>query len=619
LSRGRALALAALVLAAAGCEGRSRSGAAPASSASAAPKAGPALDGSGPALAELDLGRGLPEHVASSLFSAQGKHTMLDLVRLVPRLRDDDATKGLLVRLGAGPMSLARAAEAGRLFGEVRAKGKPVFCHAHDYANGTMLLASLGCSKIWVSPAGGVDTVGVAAQLVFAAKLLDKLHVGVDFLQVGKYKGASEPFTRDAPSPEARASLEGALRGVRVAWLEGLAKGRSEAAAEAVEDGPFTPTEAKTRGLVDAIGTPEEARDAAKKAASVDRVVTRFGAVDAGPSASGGVIDVLRSLSGASHVGVPHVAVVRAIGGISMGGAPSGLPFGGSEGITERDLGRVITRLTTESATKAVVLRIDSPGGSALASDLLWKKLVALREKKPLVVSIGGMAASGGYYLACAANKVLAEPESIVGSIGVVGGKLTFGDALEQLGVHVETVAAAPDPKKAARATYMSPFSPWDAPTRERVLASMTSVYDLFLSRVAEGRGVTVDKVASSAEGQVFGGVDAKARSLVDELGGFGDAIRVARELAKLPDDAPLQVVGDQAPLFDLFDGDPDDDESERARAAVAAEAQRAAREVVGEPWRALLPEVLTFIGSVRPVVEGERTLVALPFVLSVR
>ncbi len=599
---------------ASGCDGRARSGAGPASSA----KPSRRIDLAAPALVEIDLGRGLPEHVPASLFGGQGKHTLLDLVRLLPALRDDASTKGVFVRLGGGALPLARAAEAGRLLGEVRAKGKPVVCHAHDYANGTLLLAATGCSSLWVSPAGGVDSVGIAAQLVFAARLLDRLHVGVDFLQVGKFKGASEPFTRDAPSPEARASLEGALRGVRTAWLEALGKGRSPAVADQAEDGPFTPAEAKARGLVDEIGTPDEARDAAKKAASVDRVAVRFGSADTGSAASGGVLDVLRSLSGASHVGTPHVAVVRAIGAISMGGSPSPLPFGGSEGITERDLGRTIARLTADGATKVVVLRIDSPGGSALASDLLWKKLIALRDKKPLVVSIGGMAASGGYYLACAATKVLAEPTSIVGSIGVVGGKLAIGDALEQLGVHVETVAAAPDPQKAARATYMSPFTPWDAPTRARVLASMTSVYDLFLSRVADGRKLDVARVASSAEGQIFGGADAKQRGLVDELGGLADALKLARDLAKLPDDAPLEVVGDQAPLFDLLDGD-DDEDAESARGAFATRAERAAREVVVEPWRALLPEVQTFIASVRPVVDGERTLAALPFVLSVR
>jgi protease-4 len=595
------------------CEGRAPSRA----GAGVAPK--PArMDISAPAIAELDLTRGLPERVPATFFGPQGRHTLLDLVRTARSLRDDAGTKGLFVRLGGAQIGLARAAEAGRLLGEIRAKGKPVVCHAHDYSNGTLLLAASGCSSLWVSPAGSVDAVGIAAQLVFAARLLDKLHVGVDFLQVGKYKGASEPFTRDAPSPEARASLEGALHGLRAAWLDGLSRGRSAALAGAAEDGPFAPEEAKQKGMIDEIGTPDDARAAAKKAASVTRVAVRFGSAEGAPAASGGVLELFRSISGASHVGTPHVAVVRAVGAITMGGAPSPLPLGGGEGITERDLGRTIARLTDDAATKAVVLRIDSPGGSALASDLLWKKLVALRDKKPLVVSVGGMAASGGYYLSSAATKILAEPTSIVGSIGVVGGKLALGDTLEQIGVHVETVAAAPDPAKAARATYMSPFSPWDEATKGRVLASMTAVYDLFLARVAEGRGVPVARVSPSAEGQVFGGAEAKERGLVDELGGLADALQLARELAKLPADAPLEVVGDQAPLLDLLDADPDDD-AESARLAIAERARRAAVEAVSEPWRAMLPEIETFVATARPILDGERALVALPFVLSVR
>lgn len=597
-----------------GCDGRARSETGPGTSGGSARE----LALSAPAIAEIDLTGGLPEQVAATFFRPPGKRALLDLVRSLRALRDDAGTKGLFVRLGGASMPLARAAEAGRLLGELRAKGTPVVCHAHDYTNSTLLLAATGCSSLWVSPAGGVDSVGLAAQLVFAARLLEKLHVGVDFLQVGKYKGASEPFTRDAPSPEARASLEGALRGIRTAWLDGLTRGRSAVVAEAAEDGPFAPEEAKRRGLVDSIGTPDEARDAAKKTAAVGRVTVRFGGADDGPAAAGGALELLRRLSGSTRVGTPHITVVRAVGAISMGGSPSPLSLGAGEGITERELSRTLTRLTDDATTRAVVLRIDSPGGSALASDLLWKKLMALRAKKPLVVSVGAMAASGGYYLSCAATKILAEPTSIVGSIGVVGGKLALGDALEQVGVHIETVAAAPDPTKAARATYMSPFTPWDAPTKARVLTSMTAVYDLFLSRVAEGRGVAVDRVSPSAEGQIFGGAEAKERGLIDELGGLADALKLARALAKLPEDAPLDVLEDPSSLFDLFDSGPSDN-AESARAAVVAQARAAALGALSEPWNAMLPELQTFVASARPILEGERTLAALPFVLSVR
>src|SRR6185437_5758479 len=174
--------------------------------------------------------------------------------------------------------------------------------------------------------------------------------------------------------------------------------------------------------------------------------------------------------------------------------------------------------------------------------------------EKPLVVSVGDMAASGGYYLSCAGTKIVAEPTSIVGSIGVVGGKLALGKALDEIGVHAETIAAAPDPKKAARVGYMSNFASWDEPTRERVLDSMKAVYDLFLRRVAEGRGTTVDAIAPAAEGRIFGGVEAKEHGLVDDVGGLSDAIDLAIKLAGLPKDTPVEIVDEPSGLLEMLE-----------------------------------------------------------------
>jgi protease-4 len=568
---------------------------------------------------ELDLTRGVPETTPSTLFRSTSRRSHLDLVRVIQSLSREDTTKGVFIRLGTASVGLARAHELGRLLGGIRKAGRPVVCHADDFDNGTMLLASLACSKLWVSPAGQVGTVGIAAQLLFANKLLGKLNVDVDFLQVGKYKGASEPFTRDAPSPEARESLEGTLRGMRAAWLSGITEGSGkEALAELVEDGPFPAEEAKAKGLVHEVGYVDDAREDAKKLADAPFVATRFGGSEQSSSTSGGILDVFRSISGASHAGTPHVAVVSAVGSISMG-SPDGLPFGGGDGIGERELGRVLTKLLKDESTKAVVLRIDSPGGSALASDLLWKKLMKLRASKPVVVSIGSMAASGGYYLACTASKIVAEPTSIVGSIGVVAGKLAVGRALEDIGVHAETVAAAPDPKKAARATYMSALSPWDEATEAKVLVSMQSIYDLFLRRVAEGRGIDVAKVAASAEGRIFAGAEAKDRGLVDQLGGFQDALKLAIELAKLPEDAPVDILGDSPGLFDLFGVDDEMDNETSRGEALAAAARREAMSALLPTSSAAAPELTTFLGAMSPLFAGERTLAAVPFAIVVR
>ncbi|XXY17364.1 S49 family peptidase [Sorangium sp. So ce216] len=613
--RGRWTGVGALAVAAsmAGCTGRERS-----TASLPAPSAGHLEE---PAVIELDLSRGLPESASASLFGPPSRRTHVQLVQSLRSLSEAESAKGFLVRLGTTRLAFARAHEIGRILGDIREAGRPVVCHADEYNNATMLLAAAGCSKLWLSQAGQVDTVGIAAQLVFAKGLLDKLNVDVDFLQVGKFKGASEPFTREGASPEARQSLESALGGLREAWLSAIVEGRGkQELREAVEDGPFAPDEAKARGLVDELGDLESALEDAKNLAGTELSVPRFGGVERDASLSRSLVDVFRSVSGASTLGTPHVTVVPAIGGITM--TASGVPLGSSDGIGERELGRVITRLTKDASTKAVVLRIDSPGGSALASDLLWQKLMRLRKEKPLVVSIGGMAASGGYYLACAGDKIVAEPTSIIGSIGVVGGKFAVGKALADIGINAETVAANPDPQRAARAAYMSALTPWDEPTRARVLASMESVYDLFLKRITAGRNLPVETIAPSAEGRIFGGVEAKGRSLVDELGGLERAIALARELAKLPADALVEIEQDDGGLLELLATGDEGGEGEARTPERPALKERAREAVAGAllpEWLSVAPEVGTFAASMAPLLAGERALTVLPFAVTLR
>ena len=266
------------------------------------------------------------------------------------------------------------------------------------------------------------------------------------------------------------------------------------------------------------------------------------------------------------------------------------------------------------------MLRIDSPGGSALASDLLWHDLMRVRKKKPIVVSVGEMAASGGYYLASAGSVIFADAGSIVGSIGVVGGKLAIGPALERYGVHTETFSGkGRDPKAANRAAYLSALVPWDEPTRVRVKETMTGIYDLFLARIVEGRStegrtLTVQKVAESAEGRIFSGREGKARGLIDEIGGLDDALSRARKLAKLPEDAGVQVMGSKGSFLDALDptgGDSD----ERAEAVARARAGVSALDALEEA----APDVVPFATSLLPLAEGERSVLAVPFALVVR
>jgi protease-4 len=265
--------------------------------------------------------------------------------------------------------------------------------------------------------------------------------------------------------------------------------------------------------------------------------------------------------------------------------------------------------LAEDRSVRAVVLRIDSPGGSALASDLMWFDLMRLREQKPLVVSVGDMAASGGYYMACAGTKILAEEASIVGSIGVVGGKVALGGALARFGVNVEVVPADPagDPRRVA---YSSGLVPWDEGSRERARASMQSVYDLFLQRVSRGRGKSVEEVAAFAEGRIFSGREGLARGMIDQLGGLQDAIDLARREAGLDPESGVQLVEPDGSFLDgLLSGD---DEEARALAALPPLTLPAG----WLPWA----EQLTAHGaSLAPLLRGEQALTAIPFALLIR
>lgn len=595
-----------LALASFACDGRPR----------AAGTKAPPDPHTGPSLAVFDLTGGLPEKEAVGWFGQPpGKRRSFDaLVKAIGAAKQDKDVKGVFVRFGSVTFGLARAQELGAALAELREK-MPVVCHGDSFNNPTMLAAARGCSKIWISPAGEVATVGIAAQVVYLRRLLtDELHLSIDILQVGKFKGAEEPLTRDGPSDEARASLESVLVDLRSGWLDGIKTGRGggEAVAIAAEDGPFAPPVAKQRGLVDEVGYDDDARTGAKKLAGAVREDVVYGS---GSAAEGPDLDELLKIFAGDDTNTPKVIVLRAVGEISMGGG--GL-LGGDNGITERALARDVKRVEEDDSVKAVVLRIDSPGGSALASDLLWHDLMRLRAKKPLIVSVGEMAASGGYYLASTADEIFADDVSIVGSIGVVGGKMGFGDALERVGVHTETFPAkVGDPAAKSRAAYESPLVAWDDPTRQRVYDSMKGIYDLFLARVAEGRRTTVDKIAVSAEGRIFSGREGKARGLVDSLGGLSAAVAKAKDRGHLPVDAPVFVYLETPRVASVLGGGGGADTRAQISPASAVSAATASAAITLADR--VVPGVTTFVGGLEPLLDGEHTVCAMPFALLVR
>jgi protease-4 len=279
---------------------------------------------------------------------------------------------------------------------------------------------------------------------------------------------------------------------------------------------------------------------------------------------------------------------------------------------------KTLRRLREDDAVRAIVVRMDSPGGSPLASDLIWREMMLTREEKPVIVSIGGMSASGGYYIASGGSTIVASPAASVGSIGVFGGKIVLGGAFEKLGVTHHQVAASPEEGAGARAAHLSPLSEWDEATRERVRGTMRRIYDLFVERVAEGRNLPKEKVYSTAEGEIFLATVVKERGLIDELGGLEKALSLARQQAKLPENIPITVEGAQESLLESLFLGPDASESDVEAALRSYERRQFER--MGE-WT-LGPHVTTlrpFAAAIAPLLDGEQVVAALPFALELR
>ena len=557
----------------------------------------------------FDLSHSLPESKSGGgFFSLPQKRTYLGTLEALDKAEKAEHVKGVFVRLGTGTPSWSHAEELGRRFAALRGTGRPVLCHADGLNNRTLWLAAAACSEIWLSPGASVDTVGLGGQALYFRGLLERLNVKAEFLHMGKYKSAAEMFTESGPTAAAQESMQSLLGSMRTTWRQGLLEHRSDPrAADAAENGPWMPQAALAIGLVDAIGFESDARE--KLAQLTGTQPNQAGSVLAGNEKESvsplGL--VFRLLTESDEPKKPHIAVLPAVGAISY---TQGGPIA-DETIAATSFVRAIRRLREDDSVRAVVLRIDSPGGSALASDLIWHELRRLGSKKPLVASVGDVAASGGYYLASAAQHIWAERTSIVGSIGVIGGKFTIGEALAEYGVTSHTFT--PDGQaNEVRVAYTSPFTEWDDATRERVREQMAQIYDLFVERVAAGRNMPREAVEGIAEGRVWTGAQGKELGLVDELGGLSNAIAMARERASLAPDVPVIIDGEVDPLKELL-GLSDDADDETVRLALAG---AAGRSLTGTPtWMAALSsQDRRHLYSLMPLLGHEQVIAVMPF-----
>jgi protease IV len=450
---------------------------------------------------------------------------------------------GLLLRFADLDLSFPDALELRDSIKKVRAAGKRVVCHSHGTLNVEYLVMA-ACDRVAIAPLGQIAITGPSATPVHLRPLLMRFGVTADFLHVGAYKGAAEPFTRDAPSPEMTEVLGQILDQHYQTMVETIAADRGLPADQVkarIDIGVFTPEQAVSAKLSDAVVSFEALREAEVKAPWIEA------AIEAEEDHPLQAMTTLMQFLGTQPVhrpSHPHIAVVYAVGNI-VDGSGQGL-LGARQEIAAATLVPALRVLAADDSVKAVLLRVDSGGGSAQASELIWQAMTALRAKKPVVVSMSDFAASGGYYIACNAAKIFAQADTLTGSIGVVGGRLAFGPALAQQGVRSFPMG------RGKRATMTASLGAWTPDQRQAIQQLMEAVYQTFVGRVVAGRGKPLDQVLAIAQGHVWTGAKAKELGLIDELGGFEAAYAEAARLGGVDVAAEPEIYPPAPTLRDL-------------------------------------------------------------------
>ena len=481
-------------------------------------------------LLELDLTEPLvapePDDPLARL-RARGRRLLRPTLRALHEAAEDRHVVGLIAKVG-GIWPWATMQEVRRGVQTFAASGKPTLAWAESFGEvGSRDMAAYvlatAFGELWLLPGGGVGLLGVGIETPFIRGTLDRLGIEPQFEQRHEYKNAADVLLRKEFTAAHREVLERVADSVFSDAIGTIAEARGlthDQVRQLVDTGPHTASEAQAAGLVDRLGYRDQAYEAMR-----DR--------------TGSEAELLfadrwrprRKIAPPPHRR-GHVALVEVRGGISSGRTRRS-PMGrqaGSDTVSAQ-----LRAAHDNDRARAVVLRVESPGGSALASEVIWREVWRLRESgKPVVVSMGDVAASGGYYIACPAEVIVALPATLTGSIGVLGGKLVVDGLLERVGVNTGSV------QRGARALMYSPRRGFSEDERARFAGTIDVIYNDFVGKVAAGRKRPVAEIEAVARGRVWTGRDALEAGLVDELGALRDAVRIARERADLPEDAPV-------------------------------------------------------------------------------
>ncbi|MEC7948402.1 MAG: signal peptide peptidase SppA, partial [Myxococcota bacterium] len=461
------------------------------------------------------------------LFRARPGESYIGLLERLRTAANDPALRAVVLELDRTPFSLAQIEELRATLQLARDEEKTVVVYLHRSAsNAAYMLASAG-DHVWMHPAAELDIVGLSAEMLYFAGALDLLGVDATFARRSEYKSGPEPLTRTGSSPPAQEQLNALLDDLSGTWLSALAEARGrdvEDMRALVDDAPYTARRAEELSLVDALVYPDELEE------HIEDLISPRIAVDD---------DYRARTDTEGWAARRELAVVYVTGTIVSGRSASPGFFGGGFTAGSETIVQQLDAARKDPAVKAVVLRVDSPGGSSFASEEIWRAVDRVQQRgKPVVVSMGGTAASGGYYVSAGADAIYAEPTTVTGSIGVYAGPvIDASELLDRVGVETELYTRG---RNAAMFSFSKPMDDHEFAALDRMV---DATYAMFKERVADGRGMSAQEVESVARGRVWSGTDALDVGLVDALGGFHDAVARARAEAGIPAGAPVRLV----------------------------------------------------------------------------
>ena len=553
-----------------------------------------------------------------STFGASSTKTLRGLFKKLDTLKTDDEIAGIIFKIESVSVGWASLQEIRNKLHEFQEAEKETIGYLESGGNAEYLLAA-AMDRVVLMPTGSLNLTGLRAEVLFYKGLLDKLDIEADMLAMGKYKSGVEPYMRDGMSDAFRESMTAVLDDLYAQLLAYIAESRDGITAEGVSDlingGPFTAEEAHQENLVDALQYYDELLDTLKTASpekDVQVVKPDYERKRKMPDMNSfaGLMQLLSMLNPpqrASSTAENQIALIYANGPI--------LPdidqlFPSTSVIMPSELKEAFEKARTDDTVRAVVLRVNSPGGSALASDLIWREVMLTHREKPVVVSMGDVAASGGYYIAMAAGTIVAHPSTLTGSIGVFGGKLNMKGFYNKIGLTKEIIAHGQN------ATLYSDYGDFTPTERERVEKMMKTVYKDFVSKAAEGRSKSFDEIDEIAQGRVWTGKQAKALGLVDELGGLETALSIAKAQAgfAVDDAVNLIVLPKQKPFFEQLMERMIEDMAGSIRMPLELTASHPMLSVFGAQWE----HVATWL-SLFGFEDGIQVVTILPYDLSIR